>query len=141
MPSFGSVEQQTEERLSTSFTPDLSREIDITDFIPSSMFEVEGEFGESPTTVYQNVTATPSNISVDEDGMITLSGLGNFNDQRIEDITIDPQSDEGRRLVGSLNGAFIDDYGFSFNDFIRQLSFGMEPSETAASSDPLGLFR
>lgn len=141
VPSFGSVEQQTEEKLSTSFTPDLSREIDITDFIPSTMFEVEGAFGEPSSTVYQNVTATPSNISVDEDGMITLSGLGNFNDQRIEDITIDPQSDEGRRLVGSLNGAFIDDYGFSFNDFIRQLSFGMETPETATGSDPLGLFR
>ena len=55
--------------------------------------------------------------------------MGNFEDQAIGDIEVDPNSTEGRKLMGALNADFITSYGLSFNDFTQQLGLSSEAPE------------
>lgn len=120
------------------FSPqELSEKIDITAFVDESMRTKEvknpafDEFSDEPEFLETSidVKVSPGQISVREDGVIILSGMGNFEDQAIGDIEVDPSSMEGRKLMGALNADFITSYGVSFSEFTKQLGLSSEVPE------------
>ena len=64
---------------------------------------------------------------------MTQRCLGNVKSgESIGEVTIDPNTPDGRKAVGSLSGLFRDAYGLSFNEFLRSLNMDFEVPETAA---------
>ena len=127
---------------------EIDGELDITPFLPDSLTKKSiknpraEEQGQPETILVDTeVSRVPSSITATADGLLVLSGLGNVNDQSIGEVTIDPNTPDGRKAVGSLSGLFRDAYGVSFNEFLRSLNMNFEVPETVVSGgDPLNLF-
>jgi len=125
---------------------EIDGELDITPFLPDSLTKTviknpEDYQGAPPTILVDTeVSRVPSAITATADGLLVLSGLGNVNDQSIGEVTIDPNTPDGRKAVASLSGLFRDAYGVSFNEFLRSLNMNFEVPETVVSGgDPLNL--
>ena len=120
------------------FSPqELSEKLDITAFVDESMKTQKvknptfDDFSNQPEFLNTSVDVkvSPGQMSVREDGMIILSGMGNFKDQAIGEVIVDPSTTEGRKFMGALNADFITSYGVSFNEFARQLGLSSEAPE------------
>jgi hypothetical protein len=93
----------------------------------------------SPKNITEKVAVevTPNSISITDNGMIILKGLGNFNKQSVGDVTIDPDSYDGKILVSQLNSMFKDAYGITFEDFLEsQVSSPSQPEGEWSSFNP-----
>lgn len=139
-----------------SFSPSLIKgKIDLTSLIPDRLktkkiknpdYDPENpiDFPEY-ITVSTAVEATPSNMSLLEDGRIRLSSLGNApSGEAIPDVYIDPNTNEGREVMSEIDAMFREEYPVSFRDFINSLRLDTESPETATDpgtldKDPLGL--
>ena len=130
----------SELRESISFSAnEIDGDLDITPFLPESLTKTsvdnpraEEQGQPESILVDTEVSRTPSSIAVTADGFLVLSGLGTIDGQSIGEVTIDPNTPDGRKAVGSLSGLFRDAYGVSFNEFLRSLNMNFEVPETAA---------
>ena len=139
-PSMAGGDGFSELRESISFSAnEIDGDLDITPFLPESLTKTSvdnpraDEQGQPESILVDTeVSRTPSSIAVTADGLLILSGLGNVDGQSIGEVTIDPNTPDGRKAVGSLSGLFRDSYGVSFNEFLRSLNMNFEVPETAA---------
>jgi len=138
-----------------NFSPSLIKgKVDLTNLIPDRLkvkkirnpeYDPENpiEFPEY-ITAPTSVEATPSNMSLLEDGRIRLSSLGNApSGEAIPDIYIDPNTNEGREVMSEIDAMFREEYPVSLRDFINSLKMTTESpeiaTETTLDKDPLGL--
>ena len=140
--STGDVTQFQEDKI--TFSPiAMTDKMDLTPFLPESLKNITidnpnynpavSSFDEKTITVPREVSRVPGSISLNKNGQIILSGLGNIDDQSIGDIVIDPTTADGRIAMGKLSGMFRDAYGVSFNEFLRAINAGFEVQETVVS--------
>ena len=141
-PSMVGGDGFSELRESISFLAnEIDGTIDITPFLPESLTKTvidnpkyeDGKGAPETILVDTEVYKTPSSIAITADGLLILSGLGNVKSgESIGEVTIDPNTPDGRKAVASLSGLFRDAYGVSFNEFLRSLNMDFEVPETAA---------
>ena len=147
----GPVNQYDQEQITrteTNYpTRELKGDIDVSAFVRDNLRTRtidNPEYNELDEGSPKNITkpiaveVTPNSISITDDGMIILKGLGNFGKQSVGDVTIDPNSNDGKEFVSQLNVMFDKAYGITFEDFLE--SQALSPPQPEGDVQPEGVW-